>query len=79
MTVDLPTPPLPEPMQITFLTRGERALGQPALAAEPLREALLLLVGEHVEADRDRRHAERLDALDDGLLEVGRGSGSRPW
>ena len=42
--MDLPTPPLPEPTQITFLTARERALGQPAAAAEPLLECLLLLV-----------------------------------
>ena len=54
------------------LDGGERALGQAALAAEALLEALLLLVAT---ARRSRpftvSHAvERVDALDHGLLEV---------
>ena len=63
MTVDLPTPPLPEPTQITFLTTARAPSGSPALAAEPLRERLLLLVGEHVEGDVHAAHAEARDLL----------------
>jgi hypothetical protein len=63
------------------LHRGERPLREPALAAEPLGQALLLLVGEDVEPDGDRLDAQRLDALDDGLLEMradrAAGSGER--
>ena len=67
--VDLPTPPLPEATQITFLTWA-KAVGK-LVAAELLLEVALLGVGEDVEADLDRRDPVELsDVLDDRLLEV---------
>ena len=49
----------------------QRALGQPARAAERLLQAGLLLVGQHVEADADRGHAfDRAHRLVDVGLEM---------
>ena len=68
--VDLPTPPLPEATQITFLTWARAPSGS-LRPAELLLEPGLLAVGEDVEADVDGVHALELgDVLDDGLLEV---------
>ena len=61
------------------LDGGQRALGQPALAAEALREALLLLVGEHVEADVHRRARRAPGRSPRPPSRSGRGSGSRAW
>ena len=70
MTLDLPTPPLPEPMQITLLDLGQRTLGQ-AAAAELAAQRRLLVAGEHVEADVDAGDAVELaHGLRDAGLEV---------
>ena len=58
---------------------GERALRQLA-AAERLLQRAFLLVGEHVEADRDLGHPVQLgDLFGDGVFEVGadRAAGGR--
>ena len=71
VTVDLPTPPLPEPTQITFFTRASAPCGS-APAAEALLERLLLGVAEHVEVDTRPRStpSSAPTLLGDGLLEV---------
>ena len=70
VSVDLPTPPLPEPTQMTFATCASAPVGQ-AAAAELLLQRALLLVGEHVEVDVDAGDAlERADGLRDAGLEV---------
>ena len=59
---------------------GQRALGQPARAAELLLQPGLLGVGEDVEADLDALHAlERADRLLRRRSRSGCGSGSRAW
>ena len=61
---------MPEPTQITFLTAASAPSGS-AAAAEALLERLLLLGGEHVEADVDAAHAvERARRSAHGLLEL---------
>ena len=70
MTLDLPTPPLPEPTQITFLTWASAPSGsepRPSL----LPERRLLVVGQDVEADVDAGDAVELaDRLGHAGLEV---------
>ena len=56
---------------MTFLTCGERALGQAAAAAELALQAALLAVGQDVEADVDAG-----DALDAARRRWRRRSGS---
>ncbi len=71
MSVDLPTPPLPEPTQSTFLHLRKRPLWE-ASAPKLLRERLLLRVAQHVEVHVHVAHAvERRDGLPNGVLEVG--------
>ena len=81
VSVDLPTPPLPEPTQTTLATRRARRSGS-APRPELLLQAGLLLVGEDVEGDVDAGDAgERADGVRDGGLEVAAdraaGSGQR--
>ena len=82
MSVDLPTPPLPEPMHRTFATCASAPAGRlprPSFCCS----AAFCCVGEHVEVDVHVRDAvERADGLRDGGLEValdraaGRGQGN---
>ena len=70
MSVDLPTPPLPEATQITLPHLGHRPLGQTG-AAQAFLQLALLGVGEHVESDRHFANSvQRLDRAGHRGLEV---------
>ena len=70
MSVDFPTPPLPDPMHSTFDTRAREPSGRPG-PPELLLQRRLLRVAQDVEVDVDVAHAvECGDGLRDGGLEV---------
>ena len=61
--VDLPTPPLPEAMQITFFTGARAPSGRPPGRPSASLQAALLLVAEHVETDAHLGHPSRAATL----------------
>ena len=70
VSVDLPTPPLPEPTHSTFATCASAPVRQ-AAPPELLLQRGLLLIGEHVEVDvHVRDPLQRRDGLRDRGLEV---------